>query len=141
MIVVVAKAATSTIIGPYPQSVNIVNLVVAPTSTFCYNTRMNNDTTYNGYTNRATWNLILWISNDESAYHHFRDLYLRIGGDDPDDRQNMIERESREWYGSTTPDGDLLDDVDWEEIRQMMDDDNSEILDEFAAELLDTDSN
>jgi hypothetical protein len=53
----------------------------------------------------------------------------------------MIERESREWYGSTTPDGDLLDDVDWEEIREMMDDDNSEILDEFAAELLDTDSN
>ena len=51
------------------------------------------------------------------------------------------EREAREWYGSTTPDGDLLDDVDWEEIREMMDDDNSEILDEFAAELLDTDSN
>lgn len=105
-----------------------------------YNERMKNET-YNGYTNRATWNLMLWISNDESAYHHFRDLYYRIGGDDPDDRQNMIERESREWYGSTTPDGDLLDDVDWEEIREMMDDDNSEILEEFAAELLDIDAN
>jgi hypothetical protein len=106
-----------------------------------YNERMNNDTTYNGYTNRATWNLMLWVSNDESAYFHFRDLYLRIGGDDPDVREDMIQREAREWYGSTTPDGDLLDDVDWEEIREMMDDDNSEILDEFAAELLDTDSN
>jgi len=31
--------------------------------------------------------------------------------------------------------------VDWEEIREMMDDDNSEILEEFAAELLDTDAN
>lgn len=84
---------------------------------------------------------MLWISNDESTYHHFRDLYYRCGGDEPDDRQDMIEREAREWYGSTTPDGDLLDDVDWEEIREMMDDDNSEILEEFAAELLDTEAN
>jgi len=108
-----------------------------------YNIRMNNATndTYNGYANRATWNLMLWISNDESAYHHFRDLYYRIGGDDPDDRQDMIERNAREWYGSATPDGDALDNVDWEEIREMMDDDNSEILEEFAAELLDTDAN
>ena len=94
-----------------------------------------NDTTYNGYTNRATWNLMLWISNDEAAYHHFRNLYFRIGGDDPDDRQDRIERASREWFGSTTPDREALDDVDWEEVRQMMDDDNSDILEEFAAEV------
>ncbi len=97
--------------------------------------------TYNGYYNRATWNLMLWVNNDESAYHHFRDLYYRIGGDDPDDRQDMIEREAREWFGSSTPDRDSLNDVDWEEVRQVMDDDNSDILEEFAAELLDIDSN
>ena len=102
---------------------------------------MNNDTTYNGYTNRATWNLMLWISNDECAYHFFRDLYYRIGGDDLDVRQDMIESSAREWFGSTTPDDDRLDDVDWEEIREHMDDDNSEILEEFVVELLDTDSN
>ena len=94
-----------------------------------------NDNTYNGYTNRATWNLMLWTSNDESAYHFFRDLYFRAGGDDPDVRQDLIENYAREWYGTSTPDGELLDDVDWEEVRQMMDDDNSDILDEFAAEV------
>ena len=39
------------------------------------------------------------------------------------------------------PDGDSLSDVDWEEVRQVMDDDNSDVLEEFAAELLDIDSN
>ena len=97
--------------------------------------------TYNGYYNRATWNLMLWVNNDESAYHFFRDLYYRIGEDDPDDRQDMIEQSALEWFGSCTPDGDFLTDVDWEEVRQVMDDDNSDILEEFAAELLDIDSN
>ena len=97
--------------------------------------------TYNGYYNRATWNLMLWVNNDESAYHFFRDLYYRIGEDDPDDRQDMIEQSALEWFGSCTPDGDFLTDVDWEEVRQVMDDDNSDILEEFAAERLDIDSN
>ncbi len=132
MIVVVAKAATSTITGRYPQSVNIVNLVVASTSTFCYNTRMNN-TTYNGYSNRATWNLILWISNDECAYTFFQDLYYRIGGDVIEDRTDAVERTSREWFGSTTPDGDRLDDVNWIEATESLDEDYEEIIAEILA--------
>ena len=133
MIVVVAKAATSTIIGPYPQSVNIVNLRLASTSTFCYNTRMNNDTTYNGYYNRATWNLLLWISNDECAYTFFRDLYYRIGGDVIEERETAVMSAAREWFGSTTPDGDRLDDVCWEEAIQHLDEDFEEIIAEILA--------
>ena len=133
MIVVVAKAATSTITEPYPQSVNIVNLRLASTSTFCYNTRMNNDTTYNGYYNRATWNLLLWISNDECAYTFFRDLYYRIGGDVIEDRTEQVERTSREWFGSTTPDDCLLDDVNWIEATETLDENYEEIIAEILA--------
>ena len=132
MIVVVAKAATSTITARYPQSVNIVNLRLAPTRIFCYNTRMNN-TTYNGYSNRATWNLILWISNDECAYTFFQDLYYRIGGDVIEDRTEQVERTCREWFGSTTPDDCLLDDVNWIEATETLDEDFEEIIAEILA--------
>ena len=46
-----------------------------------------------------------------------------------------MHREAREWFGSTTPDRCSLDDVLWEEIREHLDEDNSDILDEFVAEL------
>ena len=30
------------------------------------------DSTYNGYTNYHTWNVALWIANDEMIYRHAR---------------------------------------------------------------------
>lgn len=92
-----------------------------------------NDTTYNGYYNRATWNLMLWISNDEAAYYFFRDLYYRIGGEVVEEREEAIMRASREWFGSTTPDRDRLDDVNWCEVTEHLDDDFSEIRREILA--------
>ena len=29
---------------------------------------------YNGYTNQATWNTALWITNDESTYYYFQQM-------------------------------------------------------------------
>ena len=36
------------------------------TSTYQTNTT---DTDYNGWTNRETWSVVLWMMNDESLYH------------------------------------------------------------------------
>ena len=89
--------------------------------------------TYNGYYNRATWNLMLWIGNDIASYNHFRDLYWRIGGEVIEEREERVERESREWFGSTTPDGDRLDDVHWLEVTEHLDEDFEEIMEEILA--------
>ena len=92
-----------------------------------------NNTTYNGYTNRATWNLLLWINNDECAYTFFHDLYWRIGGDVIEERETAIMSACREWFGSTTPDDCLLDDVNWIEATETLDENYEEIIAEILA--------
>ncbi len=76
---------------------------------------------------------MLWIGNDETAYNHFRNLYQRIGGEVIEEREARVERESREWFGSTTPDGDRLDDVHWLEVTEHLDEDFEEIRKEILA--------
>ena len=48
-------------------------------------------------------------------------------------RRRLINRTAREWFGSTTPDGDRLDDVHWLEVTEHLDDDFSEIRREILA--------
>ena len=76
---------------------------------------------------------MLWISNDEQAYYHFRALYMRIGGEVIEEREARVERESREWFGSTTPDRCSLDDVHWLEVTEHLDEDFHEIRKEILA--------
>ena len=72
------------------------------------------DTTFNGYANWETWNVALWIQNDESLYHaarrsrSYQDLVAML----------------RECGSKETPDGCRWDDpaIDGIEINDMMDD-------------------
>jgi hypothetical protein len=66
---------------------------------------------YNGWTNRSTWNVALWFANDEHLYG----LTASFGPWDADEVQALVEET---WPDGTTPDGDDLGEVDWEEITE-----------------------
>jgi hypothetical protein len=85
---------------------------------------------YNGWSNRPTWNVNLWLSNDEGLYHEVNRLERRHvrtdQGDDfsptgapegLDDFADAIELFCRElWPDGLTPDGDKLSEADFDEI-------------------------
>tara|TARA_B100000212_G_scaffold92578_1_gene67996 strand:- start:180 stop:425 length:246 start_codon:yes stop_codon:yes gene_type:complete len=58
------------------------------------------DTTYNGWTNYETWNVSLWIQNDEGLYNQARRCYSY---------QDFINQYTIK--GEKTLDGVLFDDV------------------------------
>jgi hypothetical protein len=75
-------------------------------------------TEYNGWTNYETWNVALWVDNDESVYHEKLRL-LRLGP--------VTAEDIREFYNvqmlGTTPDldqardnGETIDPVNFQEI-------------------------
>lgn len=77
---------------------------------------------YNGWSNRATWNVSLWLNNDEGTYHEL--VRMQRNADDKDELAEKIEEFCYELWPAphrnqaATPDGDFLRDVDWEEIAE-----------------------
>ena len=73
---------------------------------------MTEDQTYNGWTNYETWNVALWIGNDEFLYTEARKC---------SDYKRFVQR--MEGLMTETPDGVSLTDpqLDLEELDEMID--------------------
>jgi hypothetical protein len=69
------------------------------------------DTEYNGWTNYETWNVALWIGNDEGLY----DIARRC-----DDYQDFVD--STEDFITETPDGVSFtsDKLNWIELNEVI---------------------
>ena len=74
------------------------------------------DETYNGWKNRATWNVSLWINNDAERYEQARGFMVDYTGKAP--YQGFVDA-----YGLiSTPDGYLYNDpqLDQKSLNEMM---------------------
>ena len=85
----------------------------------------NND--YNGWANYETWNVTLWIDNDEGLYGFVRDGLESLLDSNGNDWTNISETELKELvrdaFGSNkTPDGVSLFDskINWSEVSDML---------------------
>ena len=93
-----------------------------------------NDNTYNGWANYETWNVNLWIQNDEGLYGFVRDGLEDLLERNGNDWQNISETELKElvhdafgacsagYGGKATPDGVRILDakIDWSEISDAL---------------------
>ena len=80
------------------------------------------DTTYNGWTNRETWNTQLWITNDYGTYKTIMELY-RTSKNEGDLADSMEYYLNLIW-DFVTPDGVSLNPVNWAELGDSWYEDN-----------------
>jgi hypothetical protein len=87
------------------------------------------DTGYNGWTNRATWNLVLWLTQDfeEDIRDWIKDTHMVKTAKDLREQIEATIHDSdlKCWYLDSpdgniahylTPDAERFDDVDWDEV-------------------------
>lgn len=95
------------------------------------------DEKYNGWTNRETWAVRLWIDNERESHFHWRDVTRAVLKQEPPDMAcGTLARKLDEAFEEATPQlkqglfADLLTTalgrVDWHEIAQSMLDDEAE---------------
>ncbi len=73
---------------------------------------------YNGWTNWATWQINLWIDNEEPFYRAKQRLLRRISGDDSTESYEWVVEFIENIFPEGTPDMDPNDmkDVNWDEL-------------------------
>jgi hypothetical protein len=106
------------------------------------------DTTYNGWKNYPTWNVALWLGNDEGIYNATREIVAEITSEDESTSEYWTLEEShrfnladalKSWVrDDLSPDlgasfaadllGYALDQVNWEEIASSLIRDSAEAL-------------
>ena len=96
---------------------------------------MSTDHTYNGWTNRETWNTNLWMTNDEALLADAQEIAARhiIPADEDEGTPREVDTYSiaqdlREWWDETfAPEGSgplsdawnaTMSEVNWDEIAE-----------------------
>lgn len=75
---------------------------------------------YNGWSNRATWNVALWIGNDEPLYRQAVETVRRYKKDDKEFTAEAARTFCLQSLGSKTPDGDRVASANFNEIAAAM---------------------
>lgn len=74
---------------------------------------------YNDWSNRATWNVSLWLNNDEGTYRSLHNRFQRSREQTVSAYKAIIQGYCNEiWPDGKTPDGCLLSEVNWLEIAK-----------------------
>lgn len=73
---------------------------------------------YNGWSNRPTWNVVLWIDNTEHLYS----ARVAMQNLEPWSAKSVQSFAQGLWEDGFTPDGDALADANWQEIADSWND-------------------
>jgi hypothetical protein len=77
---------------------------------------------YSGWKNRATWNIMLWLNNDEGMYRAYQADVSRLKAKGLKITGVRAKAIAKSAIGSTTPDGISLNTkgIDWKSIGESM---------------------
>lgn len=85
-------------------------------------TETKKDTTYNGWPNYETWNVMLWMDNEEGAYTYYRERVRRFKEKGKTFHSLAARKACEDCFGERTPDGVSFNNnrIKWGKIAEAM---------------------